>query len=295
MLKKHLVIDTDIGTDVDDALALVQALRSNLEHKISITTSYGNVNLRARIASKYCELSSERLEIFPGEKKTLSGREIWMSGLEGSLHSQLNSVRVGEKPAIDHLIELTTKENTAVSILAIAPLTNIATAMLKNSEFENRVEHIYLMGGRFGEGKAEHNILCDIEAAKIVFGSSVRISIVGIEITEELKLYKDFVKSISSCGPAGTMLAKEIPQWWDFWKRDWIAPHDSIALLMLTHPKLFTFSNWGQIEVISNKSNLGKTRFKKTISGRHRIVTKLDYDGAKSAILKSIEDVRFSS
>lgn len=291
---RHLVIDTDIGTDVDDAIALLQIIGAQDEINLSITTVYGDVKLRAEIADQYCRLVSTEIATYPGAERTLSGKEVWLSGLEGSVHTKSRDFRITDKSACDHLIELTTGLSRKVSILAIGPLTNIAQAVIKDPTFPSRVEQLYVMGGRFAEGKSEHNILSDLIAAKTVFDAGFTISAVGIEITSQIKMFEDSFQRIRASGEAGQLLAQEIELWRNFWGRDWITPHDSIAYLMFSRPELFVFSAPGQIHVnTADDGDHGRTDFSENSSGNHRIVKELNLGQALESILTAIEGVKF--
>lgn len=291
---RHLVIDTDIGTDVDDAIALLQIIGDKNEIDLSITTVYGDVKLRAEIAGQYCKLARTEIATYLGAKKTLSGKEVWVSGLEGSVLTKSSRFPVDDKSACDHLIELTSDLSKRVSILAIGPLTNIAEAVIRDPQFPSRVEHLYVMGGRFAEGKSEHNILSDVIAAKTVFGAGFTMSVVGIEITSQLKMFEDSFQRIKSVGETGQMLAQEIGLWRNLWGRDWITPHDSIAYLMFSKPELFVFSAPGQIHVITaDGEEHGRTYFTETTLGTHRIVQKLNLNQVLDSIMSGIEGVKF--
>lgn len=290
MLNKHLLIDTDIGTDVDDAIALLQILGSVDNSIISVTTVYGNVQLRAQIAESYCSLQETPVSIFPGSSETLSGKDIWMSGLEGSLHKDLDTNREFTTSAKKHLSNLLNAPHE-INIFAIAPLTNLARAIDNESTFDKRIQNVFLMGGRFTEGKAEHNIFSDITAAQRVFASDLKISVVGIEITSQVKIGLDSLDRIRNCGESGLLLVSEIIQWANFRGQHWIMPHDSIAYLMYRKPEIFEFSPWGQVSI----SDDGKTTFEIDAKGSHRYVTNIDVSAAKEAIIAGVEGVKFRS
>ena len=288
-MRNHLIIDTDIGTDVDDALALTQIIGSRPFYGTSVTTVYGDVEMRAQIASNYCRLMDSKLEIYAGESKTISGKEVWTSGMEGNLHEALNVQDIQTSSGVEHIISLLKDSDLSVELLAIAPLTNLATALRNSAESLNDLKKVYLMGGRFSPGKVEHNIFSDVDAAKEVLSSALKIDVVGIEITSELKInIKEFL-SLQKMGAAGLLLYKEIEQWAKYWNRDWIVPHDSIAFLMKSKPELFEFSNLGEIEVFDD----GKTEFHENSRGTKRIVKKIDIEGARLSIIDAIEGVKF--
>lgn len=293
---RHLVIDTDIGTDVDDAIALLQIIGTNEDVELSITTVYGDVKLRADIANQYCRLAKTEITVYLGADKTLSGKGIWLSGLEGSVHERSTESYFSVESAREHLHSITSDSLRKVSILAIGPLTNIAQAVIEDSTFPSRVEHLYVMGGRFAKGKPEHNVMSDLIAAKIVFDAGFKMSVVGIEVTSQIKMYENSFKRIEAVGKAGQLLTKEIELWRSFWGRDWITPHDSVAYLMFSKPELLIFSPPGQIHINnSDDEENGRTIFSMTASGTHRIVKDLDADQVVESILTSVEGIKFLS
>lgn len=286
----HFIVDTDIGTDVDDAIALMQIIGSKPTYNLSVTTVYGDVRKRAQIAANYCRLMNSDIAIFPGESKTISGKAVWTSGLEGSLHRDLEARTFHDSSAFEHMQRLFADRENSVEVLAIAPLTNLAKAIVNSATPISNLRKVYLMGGRFAEGKNEHNIACDITAAQEVLHSNLRIDVVGIEITSQLQMNLGELNSVLQLGPAGLLLHEEITQWAGYWNRDWIVPHDSVAFLMKSSPELFEFSNLGEIKVMDD----GQTVFFENPSGRKRIVKKMDIEGARTSIMSSLERVRFS-
>ena len=287
----HLLLDTDIGTDVDDAMTLIQLIGEDLAPKMSITTAYGDCDLRAKITRRYCNLSNVEIPIYSGEQATLSGKEVWVSGLEGSLHEGLDVETSFEDGAVDHILEVSHDETKELSILAIAPLTNIAKAVLRDPTFTSRVKHLYLMGGRFDDGKLEHNIVSDVTAAEVVFSAGFSITVVGIEATLRVRMLEPMIKRIKMAGPVGNVLSKEIYQWWDYWSESWSVPHDPIAALTFLKPELFVFSEPGEIQVVTSGLETGKTIFKHSNSGTHRMVTDFDPQMIAEEIVKSIEQL----
>jgi purine nucleosidase len=78
------ILDTDIGTDVDDILALTLMARSPEIELIGVTTVYGDTRLRAKMARFVCEQLDRRdVVIAPGESDTLGGQDVWWGGHEG--------------------------------------------------------------------------------------------------------------------------------------------------------------------------------------------------------------------
>src|SRR5918997_1119504 len=125
------VLDTDIGSDVDDLLALTLLARAPEVHLIGITTVYGDTLLRARIARWTCDrLDRLDITVVPGLGETLAGREIWWPGHEGVGLADLEDAPVAEGlDAVDYLCQTAREHAGELDLIAIGPLTNVAAAL----------------------------------------------------------------------------------------------------------------------------------------------------------------------
>ena len=102
--RRPFVIDTDIGSDVDDAMVLSAVSRFSSLSLIGVTCVYGDVSLRAKIALKYLQGSGlGAVPVYCGESAAISGREVWHSGLEGSALGDLSEF-VGRGGGVDFLV-----------------------------------------------------------------------------------------------------------------------------------------------------------------------------------------------
>jgi purine nucleosidase len=260
-VSNSLILDTDIGTDVDDVLALAAILGSPELALAGVTTVYGDVLLRARMVARLARVAGREVgPVVPGRAEPRSGRPVWWAGHEGALMPQLEQEQVSDEDPIAVLAGSST-------VLAIGPLTNVAEAVERP---EHAIEQISLMGGGFSLEKAEHNIKCDIDAAAAVFGSGVPVTAIGLEQTTRLRLGDAEVAEIEAMGPLGELLGAEIRQYWKFRDQDFNVPHDPTAVVMMVEPDLFTFAT-GRVEVGSD----GRTEFTQDDTGPHRIVTDL--------------------
>ena len=257
-----LTLDTDLGTDVDDVLALAAIFGSPEIDLTAVTTVYGDTLLRARMVARVTSVAGrEPGPIVPGRTETRSGRPIWWPGHEGALLPDLEREKVDtETDAIEVLAG-------SPAVAAIGPLTNVADAVERSG---HAIEQLWVMGCDFGLGKVEHNIKCDVDAAAVVFGSGVPATVIGLDQTVRVRLGGAAVAEIEAAGPLGQLLAAEMRQFWNFTAEDSNVPHDPSAVLMLTDPELFTFAT-GRIDV----DPAGMTRFTPG-DGPHRIVTDLD-------------------
>jgi len=268
-------LDTDIGTDVDDLLAVAMILGSGEAAVPLITTVYGDAALRARIAAAaFAAAGRPAPRIVAGRRETLSGREVWWPGHEGETIPDLDGYSAGAEG--DAVAELAASPRIA----AIAPLTNIALAV--ESE-QSEISQIVLMGGEFVQGVVEHNIRCDVDAAQRVFRSGVPVIAVGLDQTERVRLNREDLQAIGVAGPLGALVAKEMARFWEFASQDYNVPHDPLAVLVLIRPDLFDLRR-GTIAVDAD----GLTVFTASEDGPHRIVVDMDVEAAAHEIRSRI-------
>lgn len=246
---RKLILDTDIGSDVDDALALAMLLGSEKINLLGITTVYGDTRLRAQIARHLCEITRREIPIYAGAKTPLSGREVWVSGNEGTALGDLSKYKISDASAIQFLLDYIESSPQDVEILAIGPLTNIARAIQESSSFVENLKHLWIMGGNFSQNKIEHNFKSDSVAAKIVLESKIPITILDLPASQKTRLRNTDIDKIKKSGILGPILYEEIIRWIQPRNQDWTTPHDPIAGLALIQPELFEFSNSGDVRI----------------------------------------------
>jgi purine nucleosidase len=247
-----IILDTDIGSDVDDALALAMLLGSDSIDFLGITTVYGDTKLRAQIAAHLCHLANRSIQVFAGLEKPLSGREVWVSGSEGKAFSNLDQYAPENKSAVDFLVEKTNQNPGQFEVIAIGPLSNIASAIKQSESFATNVKRLWIMGGDFTKDKVEHNFKCDVVAAKIVLESNISITILDLPSSQKTIIKKDEIEKIKSSGKLGPTLHTEILNWIQPREQDWTTPHDPIAVLAMLAPEFFDFSENGSVKVDEN-------------------------------------------
>ena len=246
-----VILDTDIGTDVDDALALAALMGSKEVDLIGITTVYGDVRLRSAIAMHLCSLVNREIPTFAGEGKTISGREVWVSGSEGKNYENLTSFTPQITSAVDFLVNAVVSQPKSIDVIAIGPLTNIARAIQTDLDFEEKVKRVRIMGGDFTQSKVEHNFKCDIDAARIVLESNVPISILDLPSSQKTIIRMEEIEQIRNAPALGALLYTEIMSWIQPRNQDWTIPHDPIAALTLLAPEFFESSPTGKAKIDS--------------------------------------------
>ena len=146
--QRRVVLDTDLGSDVDDALALAVLLGSPEVDLLGATTVYGDVTLRARLARGFAALAGRDLTVTAGIAEPLSGRPVWVSGDEGKHFPDVGSAPI-DPNGVDWLLEQARQAPGELEIVAIGPLTNLAYAVRTDPLFASSIRRVWLMGGLF--------------------------------------------------------------------------------------------------------------------------------------------------
>jgi purine nucleosidase len=288
---RRVILDTDLGSDVDDALALAVLLGSPEVDLLGCTTVYGDTLLRARMAKRLLRLANREATVVPGAEKTLTDRPVWWPGHEGRLLDHLEEERVEDAvDAARFLVDQVAAAPGLVDVVAIGPLTNIANAIQADPGFALGVRHLWIMGGRFDEARAEHNFKSDPEAARMVFASGAPITVAGLEVTTTVTLDADHVRTIADGGALGRVLEAEIGQWWRFWNQEWNTPHDPITVLTMVRPDLFTFSEPGEVTIGLDEAEPGVSTFVRGGTGSVRLTSAPDPDAVAAEIVHRITD-----
>jgi purine nucleosidase len=148
------------------------------------------------------------------------------------------------KNGVTFLVESATEHTSELEILAIGPLTNIATAIMTDDRFARNVKHLHLMAGDFrAKGRvAEHNVKCDVAAADIVMRSGIPITAYGLNVTTKVPLQESDRLRIKEAGHAGQILAEQIFIWRKFKNSNFNYLHDPLAALgMIGEPSVCKF------------------------------------------------------
>ena len=191
-----LLLDTDIGDDVDDAFALLLAARQPAVELLGVTTVYGPVQERALIARKLLDTAGRSdVPVAVGEGITLAGRDPGrvLNSSQGYVDltewEQL-AAALHPQPGVDFLIETVLSAPEPPVLVAIGPLTNIAVALRREPRLARRLRSLILMGGRLGEHAAlgEHNFNSDAAATQVVIESGCPLWIGTYEVTQQARI-----------------------------------------------------------------------------------------------------------
>ena len=235
--KTPILLDTDIGTDIDDAFALALIVRSPELELLGVTTVSGDTEARARLAAKLLWASGfRRVPVVAGEP----GKPLPIDQTRWAKDFRSPQLRSGN--AVDFLDAKLLRQAGKTTIVAIGPLTNIAALLQKDPAIAKKIGQIVLMGGSiyhgYGESTtpvAEYNIASDPAAAKTVFSSGVHIMMAPLDVTAMLQLHAaERHRVFITRTPMGDALATL----YRLWNQPTPILFDPMAVAMLIDPSL---------------------------------------------------------
>lgn len=192
---ERIIIDTDPG--VDDAMAILLAIKAQDRLKVeALTTVDGNVGIdrvtdNALSILELCgawDIPVCRGAARPLGKETAYSADFHGSDGLGGADLQPKERTAGEESAVDYLVRSAAKEPGELTLVCIAPLTNVALAVKKDPEFAGNIRRLVIMGGAEHGGNmspvAEFNFFHDPQAAAEVFRAGFKeIVMVGLDAT----------------------------------------------------------------------------------------------------------------
>ncbi len=230
-----IILDTDIGDDIDDALALALILNSPELELRGVTTVFRHAERRALLARKILR-AWNRLDvpIAAGASKTLLGKTEEMGG-----SAQFEVLDKNDDATFPHALDwllqnIDTDSEDRITLVTIGALTNIALLFARAPELAKRCR-IVMMGGQWSAPEAEWNIRCDPEAAAAVFSSGAEISMVGYEITTRCQLSENQMDVLmrSSTAAGSSTLINQLLNLWRKETNSRVTLHDPLAVMSL--------------------------------------------------------------
>jgi inosine-uridine nucleoside N-ribohydrolase len=274
-----VLIDTDPG--IDDAIAIMFALKAGLDVK-ALTTVSGNLQAdRAGVnARKVLELMGvDDIPVAQGPQTPLVRpypRDPFSHGDDGLANTGLPEpkLRVDDRFAADLIVEFADRYPGELVIVAIGPLTNIALALMKDPTLPTKVSHLYLLGGTYGLADhayrratgdnpvSEWNVYVDPEAAQRVFASGLAITALGLEVGTHPDLDlrpQDLQRLAESARPEARFMldVAEFVRSREF--DSYCGLIDSMAIAAVLDPSLFTTQRHHVVVETTGTVTLGQT------------------------------------
>jgi purine nucleosidase len=238
-----VLLDTDIGTDVDDAYALAQIVRSPELKLLGVTTVSGDALARARLAAKLLAVAGRpEVPVYAGISTATQymAQADWAKGFTSpALHAS---------GGVAFLREQINARPGELTLIAVGEMTNVAALLGSEPGLAKKIKAIALMGGSVVRGYApgskpepEWNLKSNARAAQVVFASGVPLLIAPLDSTADLKLTPERLVRIFSQGtPLNDALAALDFIWkrTNTWKADTPTLFDNLAVALVATPGL---------------------------------------------------------
>ena len=253
---KKIIIDTDPG--VDDSLAIFVALNSPELEVLGLTTVFGNAvtTTCTENALRLLEIAQRTdVPVIEGAKVPLNGISRGAASFvhgdngQGNAALSLPVTKPLDIDAVTFLKEIIENNPNEITLVPVGPLTNIASLLTIHEGIDSKIKEIVLMGGNAqspgnATPTAEANILNDPEAADIVFSAQCEITMVGLDVTNNVFMNEEQVVTLSSFNNDKSKHIGKINPFYfnflkDFFQENGMPIHDSSAITYLVHPEYF--------------------------------------------------------
>ena len=239
---EKIIIDTDIGDDVDDAFAVALALRSPELEILGVTTTFGDTETRAKLVDRLLgEAAREDIPVAVGAPTSANNQFTQRRYAEGG-----HFARASHPKAVDFILQQIRRYPGQITLVAIGPLMNVGALIDKEPETFRKLRRVVLMGGSIYRGygdmgyfpphgpQAEWNIVSDISSAQKLFTSGVPIYVMPLDSTQ-LKL--DEVRR-AILFQSGTPLTDALTLLYHEWGQETPTLFDVMTVAYILNPKL---------------------------------------------------------
>ena len=280
-MAKKVILDVDPG--IDDAMVLCLALFDPSVEVIAVTSAGGNVT--PQVASRNLQAIVEYLDppLLPrigfgteaDDGLPVYGR--YVHGIDGLGGTDLPyAALLSQHPAEKVICDAVRSAPDEVTLITLAPMTNIARAFQRDPELPQLIDRIVIMGGAFDVAgnitpAAEFNVYCDPIAARQVFQAPCTKTLIPLDVTNRITFTLGNLDQLpSESTKIGHFLRSILmPAFRAYRQRfglEGIHIHDMVTYIAATHPELFTMK-----EVAGNVETIGELTRGMTVFDRRRV------------------------
>lgn len=254
-----VLLDTDIGSDIDDAVALAYLLAQPRCTLLGITTVSGEAYQRACLASALCRVAGKNIPVVPGSETPILIEPRQKTAPQAkSLARWPHQNKFKNSDAVIFLRDTIRQHPGEITLLSIGPLTNVGLLFALDPDIPGLLKAHVMMGGVFfGNPRVEWNIVCDPQAAAMVYRAPVKMHrSIGLDVTLKVQMAKDEVVRRFTHPLLVPVL--DFARHW-FKERGTITFHDPLAAVTLFDDRVCSFVR-GRVTVdLDENKMLGRT------------------------------------
>jgi purine nucleosidase len=291
-----VLLDTDIGTDVDDAVALAYLLAHPDSELLGITTVTGEAEKRAALASVLCKAAGKEIPIYPGAEHPMHGEQRQLQAQQASVLSRWpHESQFPLNQAVDFLADTIRAHPGEVILLTIGPLTNAGTLFSRYPDIAGLLGGLVMMGGNFDEsgpesGRIEWNVAGDLEASEIIYRTPVRLHrSLGLNVTQQVMMSANEVREKFTAPLLRPVL--DMAEVWFAGFYPFITFHDPLAAATIFAPEICSYQQ-GTV-TLERTDDPGRTRWQPGgPEAPHQVAVSVDADGYFHHFFNIIGDQR---
>lgn len=275
-----ILFDTDIGSDIDDAVCLAYLLANPQCELLGITTVTGEAVKRAQLASVLCMAAGLEVPIYPGAEKPLLVAQRQPEAPQAKqLPNWKHQTNFPKNDAVAFMRRTIRDHPHEIILLPVGPLTNVALLFATDPEIPSLLKGLVTMCGKFTNypspwGPTEWNAIVDPHATAVVFRSRPPFhQSVGLDVTLQVKMTPDMVREKFE----GIPLLESVYDFSQIWfeQRELLHFHDPLAAVTIFNDAICQFELGSVNVALENKNILGQTLYSPG-SGPHQIAIQVD-------------------
>ena len=243
-----VILDTDIGDDIDDAWALAFVIAHKNFQPLGITVTHGNTPARAKMACKMLHLTGRgTIPVFVGRRtaqKEYSHQFTWAEDFAAK--------RPDATEAADFIVETVRRNPGEVTLIAVGPLQNLADVLRKEPQLGKLVKRVVLMSGCvYGTDEkqvpiAEYNVYSSLADSQLVYSAGLPLTIVPLDSTTHVRLSDAERERLQKYSSPLTFALEALYRLWLEKPQSRMTLHDQLAVAETAAPGRFS----GKVETL---------------------------------------------
>ena len=297
--KQKILLDMDIGDDIDDAIALYAAMRQGFEI-VGVTTVFQNTRDRARQVKKLLREYGhgyEKVPVYAGCGTPLQAKPEayphiphYTPDLEQDLYAPDGE---SEEDAIAFIIDACRRYGKELTVIALGAFTNLARVIERDADALRAVAQVAIMGGAYFRQYVDWNVLCDVEAADVLFRSLDGLVCIGADVTHRTAASEEIYNNLLNYdgSEAGHVYLTELCGLWrQHCPNAELVLHDPLVVYCVADPSLCGMQR-APVQVITEGYARGLTLNVDAYGKKHYNPCYADFDGTRQALVAKTVDV----
>lgn len=241
-------VDTDIGDDIDDALALALLLCSPEIKVVGVSTVFGDTALRACLAAYVLQTYGyPDVPVAAGQAQPMQFRHQPSGVCQAVVLANDQQFPLSSLSGSELLIQIARSYPGELTLLCLGPLTNVALALQKEPRLGSLLRQVFFMGGASRIFWPDWNVRSDALAARLFLEARLSVTMIGFNVTFASHLRSREVERFRCAQNSRLQLLARLIAAWQakqpWWRSRLPGLHDPLVVTALCAPQFFRFSS----------------------------------------------------